>query len=825
MNWWETLLADAPRNSELRDWEVVFRGLLDPPWLAVPLMVLAAGAAFLLYLFERGRVHIVARIVMALVRTLALWLLIVLLLGPVLLAEFETQRPREVVLLVDNSLSLTQRDQRLSAQDRLRVAIAENRVAPDAGLPADLSLTDIPPETTANPSRAQLVRAVLTHPRLKLLEGLNKPGPLRVYLFGQRLHSTAGPAPAPSDAAGAQQSTAPADTAGPPWFADFKANETRTTLADAIAEVLLRNDGGLPAAIVVLTDGRDNASRATLDEAARECARLKVPLHIYGVGSSEIGNLQLKDVVVPETIFYEDAVAVLVRWRGQGFKQGRAEITLTLGDQVVASREVEVREGDDLREVLTFTPKKGDQREERLDLTARIRFRGNETFTDDNELRRPVRVVDRKVKVLYVENQPRWEYKFLQPALLRDRRVEASFVLINADPRVQNSGPPYLPGFPKTRQELFAFDLLILGDVPAGSLNPERIAWVRDFVAEGGGLVLIAGRQHAPASYHNTPLAEVLPVEFQPVKFAVEADARPQPFTPVLTRAGERSELMALADTPEENLHVWRNLPGFCWYYPVTKLRPGAVALLAHPRQKMGDEPMPLIAMHHYGKGTVLFLGCEETWRWRYNVRDRYFGRFWGQVVYQMGLPHLLGNPKRVQLALERSDNVLGRPGYVYARLFDTEYRPLTGEKALARLERLDPKPGEERVQTITLLAVPGQPGEYRALLPHDALGRFALTMDSPEPARLEYRVNLPPHHELEVAGMAEDELREAARISGGRFYREEDLHRLAADIKPQTAAVPVRREITLWNNPWLFALFVGLLTLEWVVRKFSNLS
>src|SRR5262249_40242747 len=470
-----------------------------------------------------------------------------------------------------------QEDRRLTGPDQFRVDVAMGLVAPDVPVPERSLL--LPPATKQDPSRAQLVRAVLTNSQLGLVSGLQQKGPLRTFLFGQRLRNTTG-------------ETSGADTSNPAdrLLTVFQADETRTALADSINELLARNSTDLPAAIVVMTDGQDNASKTTLDEAARECARLKVPLHIYGVGSSEGGSLQLKDVVVPETVFVEDMVAVALRWRSRGFKEGTLLITLTLGDQVVAQREVPVREGDDLRQVVTFTPAKGS--DEKLDFVATIRLKGNDAFADS--IKRGVRVVDQKGRILYAENSPRWEYKFLQPALMRDRRVDARFLLVNGDEQVLQSGPPFLDKFPESFPEYESekqkkpFDLLILGDVPAAYLGTERLRRIRDFVKEGGSLVLMAGREHAPAEYGETSLAEVLPVEFLPVKFKVETDARPQPFSPVLTLAGKHADMLALADTPEENLKVWEKLPGFHWHYPVTRLRPGATALLVHPRLKIG---------------------------------------------------------------------------------------------------------------------------------------------------------------------------------------------------------------------------------------------
>ena len=81
----------------------------------------------------------------------------------------------------------------------------------------------------------------------------------------------------------------------------------------------------------------------------------------------------------------------------------------------------------------------------------------------------------------------------------------------------------------------------------------------------------------------------------------------------------------------------------------------------------------------------------------------------------------------------------------------------------------------------------------------------------------------LPPHHELELAGLADGPLRELAAATGGRFYREEDLPRLVESIEPKAAAYTLRREVLFWN-PLAFLVFLGLVTAEWVVRKFADL-
>jgi uncharacterized membrane protein len=827
---WDWLIyllgIDVPEDTHLGSVDLASRVPFPLHYVLWGLAVVAAvtfALVFLLYSRERGRLGLFSRLVLSGLRTAVLVLIVFLLLRPALVAEFQGERSRAVALLLDSSQSMKQQDKRTAVADKLRVAIAHGLLPADTAVSADGTLADVPADTPQDPSRIDLVKTVLADGKRDLLGKLQKQAPIRPFYFGARLRA------AFEDARSGDKEGGSPDR----LLASYQAEEGKTALADAVSELLRRKDGDPPAAVVVVTDGQDNASKLTLEEAARECARLKVPLHVWGVGSSEGGLLQIRDVAVPETIFYDDIIAVPVRWRARGLKKGQTvQFKLTLGGKDMDfslrgqdrdKRELTLKPGEDLRAVLEFSPRKeGVEGADLQDLVVSINLKENASFKD--EAKRQVKLSDSKVRVLYVENSPRWEYKFIQAALLRDRRVEARFLLTKADPRVLKAGPPFLPEFP-SREELLKYDLVILGDVAASYMGTEHLEWLREFVRDfKGGLVMIAGRRYAPASYDNTPLAEVLPVEFLPAKFAGLAEDRPPAFIPALTTAGESADMLSLAETPAESVKTWAKLPGLYWYYPVTKLRPAATALLVHPTVKMGEQPMPILANQYYGRGQVLFQGTDETWRWRYNAEDKHFARYWGQVIYQMALPHLLANSsKRMQMALERSEAVLDRPGSVFARLLDKDFRPLKDKEVAAVLTYVDAKPGQEHERKIMLQKVAGRDGEYRVLLPHDAPGRYELRVPGIDDT-FQYRVEVPPRHELEEAGLAEDALREAARVSGGRFYREEDLGQLPDAVVPQKSPFTLRQEVLLWN-PLVFVLFVGLISVEWVVRKFSNLS
>jgi uncharacterized membrane protein len=786
-----TLLAD-----------LAFRGSF-PRWLIFILAIAVFGSVVWFYSREALKLSPRRKAILAGCRVLTLWMILLLLMKPVWVSETEIPKPRPIAVVLDNSQSMTIKDPRLNLEDRVRLAIARDVRAPDAGLTTSSSSADLP---TDRASRAETVRAVLANQRLQLQSKLAERSPLQFFLGGARLQSVP-------------------NSEADPWLNRFVADDTRTALADSTKQLLERDANDLPNAIFLITDGRDNASGMSFEELGRMAAQVNVPIHVYGVGGSSIGFLQLKELNLPETLFVDDLVRVPFRWRARGFNEGEVELSVTLnGKPVGTPKRIPVRDGEDLSESISFVPEKSDALPGRQDLVATIKMaRGSEVYQD--QLSRTVRIIDRKVKVLVVENEPRMEYKFLQRALLRDRRVDATFILINGDRKAMEAGLPFLPAFPNSRKDLFAFDMMVVGDIPAEYLSPEQRTWIRDFVTEGGGFVHVAGARNGPSTWLNTPLAEILPVEVPSVQFPIDSGERAEPYKPRLTELGKRSIMFTLADTAEENQQAWSQLPGWYWNYPITKLRPGAVSLLEHPEKKIEDRNMPLFAMHYYGKGLVLYAGSDETWRWRYNEGDKYFGRFWGQVIYQLGLPHTTGS-KTAQLALDQGEAVQGKPSKVYARLFGPDYRPLTAEKIPARLERLDAGPADERFHPITLEAVPDQPGEYVATLPNDRQGRFALKVENgDESASLEYRVQLPPDHELAPLPMNEAALRQLAQLSGGTFSREEDLFGLPGKIEPRVINLSQRQELLLWTRWWVLALVIGLFTAEWLIRKFSNLS
>ena len=66
-------------------------------------------------------------------------------------------------------------------------------------------------------------------------------------------------------------------------------------------------------------------------------------------------------------------------------------------------------------------------------------------------------------------------------------------------------------------------------------------------------------------------------------------------------------------------------------------------------RTEDSDQRLPLVATQLYGRGPVLYLGFDGTWRWRYVEEAAYYNRFWSNTLEYLASYHV--THKRVTLS------------------------------------------------------------------------------------------------------------------------------------------------------------------------------
>ena len=231
--------------------------------------------------------------------------------------------------------------------------------------------------------------------------------------------------------------------------------------------------------------------------------------------------------------------------------------------------------------------------------------------------------------VLYVEHWPRWEFRFLKNALIRDPNMRAHILLTSSDSSFPQDATPGLEPIQAFPADLGGYDVLILGDVPLDALGEGAAERIVEFVKEGGGLLLIAGAETNPIGYAGTPLEGLLPVV--PGK-APERDAARE-YAYRLTKDGDGHVVTSLHPTADKNRSIWRDaeqLPPIRYAIPGAA-REGATVLV---EALHGDRADPLFVTMPVEKGRVFYSATDEAYRWRWLRGDApYFYPFYQRAV------------------------------------------------------------------------------------------------------------------------------------------------------------------------------------------------
>jgi uncharacterized membrane protein len=794
-------------------------------WVTWIALVAAAAAVAVASYRLRGFGLAPARVRLLLALRLAALLgLAAVLLRPSLGLRVEGAIRQTLVLLFDQSASFALVDPRTDPADQARAAIATGALGPAAGLTAPLP----PPAAALHPTRLDLLRSVLTNRELALLERLGRTFDLRAHGFAGTL------LPLPLT----DTNTAPTPGAAPnpsPLAAALRAEGRETAPGTALREVLDQERGRPLAGIVMFTDGIRNAGPDPT-EIARLARDAGVPVHTVGLGTTAPRDLQVVDLTAPDAAFARDEVAVSARLRARGLAGQTARVALRLDGTVVDEREVRFAEDGDVVADLKATPDRpGD-----VELAVEVAARPDEILAENNRASRRLRVLDDRIRVLFIEQSPRWEYRYLQALLLRDRRVDLKCLLFDGDPAIARTpDSPYLESFPARREDLFGFDLVVFGDVDPRNFTPSQLDLIAEFVSRAGGsLLMIAGRRFAPWSYRDSPLDRLLPVEFdRPSLGNPTTTLHDRPLRLALTPEGKTSPLLRLADDPEEHLRRWEALAPVFWIAPVARAKPAAQVLVV---QQTGDDRqprIPVIALQQYGVGQTMFVGTDNTWRWRRNEGEQFYVSFWGRVVQRLAINHLVSGNRRTQIALDRTVALPGERLGLTARLFDSAFEPLTDPTVRGRIERENPTPpgatpapapatppAATAPLEVVLRAVPDQPGVYRGDLTAPAPGRYRLVLGEEVPAALDFTVDNRIVEAGETA-LQSASLQELSAATGGASFREEDLHRLPDTVRGKAQRVQSRLSVDLWSSPLYYLGILLLLAVEWILRKLWQLK
>ena len=688
-------------------------------------------------------------------------------------------------------------------------------------------------------TRLDAARSLFTRSNGELLRKLERIHTLRLYKFdnnatpfGPTQPALAGAKP---DAASKQYDARVAQA-----LRELKPDGQSTQVVPSLLTVMDDLQGQRLAGVVLLTDGRETPRPAD-DAMINNLREHHVKIFPVPIGGDKAPpDIYLTSVEPLDVAFKDDIVSVKVTMGAGGYEKNH-QVRLTLVDEATKLPLPGI-DGRPAQTVVTLNGDKSPIKTEVLfkpEQVGTLKFRviaehqpGELDYTN-NELPASVDVVDSSINVLFVDGYPRWEYRYIKNAMIRDKTVNISCLLTSADVEFRQEGDPpdppdgpdrgkKFPGpitrFPESIEELMPYDVVLFGDVDPRQFTDRQLQLVSDFVEKrGGGFGMIAGPRWSPIAFRNSPLEAVLPVNISRVQPDDPSVTITEGFRPVLTPAGEASTIFRFFPDPQHNREYFKNdLQPMFWYSRGATRKSIAQVYAEHAFDIGPDgQKAPLMVIGRYGAGRTLFDSTCESWRWRFYTGEEVFNTYWVQQLRYLARGKKIG-ARDHDLFVDRPTYDLGDEVRVTYRVYNPTY-----------LQQLPPEiPVQLRKDDGTVMAEArlqrqeGQPDLYAASFVADHEGEFTAHVTSAAGERERRFAVKAPRLEMEDVSVNQPLLNRLALETGGKVLSLSEAPAQLASIPSLERKTPDPTSNPLWNGWAPLVIFVLLITCEWVLRK-----
>ncbi len=652
-------------------------------------------------------------------------------------------------------------------------------------------------------------------------------------------------------------------------FAELVFDGRATSLGAALLTLRERFKGRPLAGVLLFTDG--NATDIT--GALPDLAGLP-PIFPVVIGNDEpIKDIAIQNVTVSQTAFEDAPVSIQADATATGYPGVSvvAQLFDRVGKKVEEQTLSVVKDGEPLAFRFQMRPEKSGVSFYRLRVSAQGEL---DQFENPKKIHEAtlannsrVLVVDRgrgPYRILYVSGRPNWEYKFLHRAIEEDDQVQLVGLIRIAkrEPkfdfrgRVGESSNPLFRGFgnqskeeverydqpvlvrlntrdaaelsggfPKTAEELYSYDAVMLDDLEAEFFTPDQMLLLQRFVSErGGGFLMLGGMESLQqGKYHRTPIGDLLPVYLD----RVTEDRPPANLRLSLTREGWLQPWARLRKNEADEKSRLENMPSFLVVNPVRDIKPGA-SLIATAADPAGNI-YPALVTQRFGHGRSAALMLGDLWHW--GLRDAAahsdLDKAWRQMIRWL----VADVPNRIELVAEHQRGEPNQPVQLQVRVRDAKFQPLDNASVTVKIQPL--MNGVTNGVALRLNTEPAlnEPGLYQAAyVPRDTGGYLAeATVTNAVGAEVgraeigwatdlaaeEFR-SLKPNRAL---------LEEIARKTDGEVIAAAKLDDFARSLPHRQAPVTESWSLPLWHTSTVFLFALACFVAEWGLRRRKGLA
>jgi uncharacterized membrane protein len=595
-------------------------------------------------------------------------------------------------------------------------------------------------------------------------------------------------------------------------------------LDGAIAAVRDRYHGQRVAGIVLVSDGAETGQSSGSASAIDG----DIPVFALGMGALRIArDREVVGVSVGDPAISDSSVDLDATIVAHGFGAKPVELRVLENGRAVHVRHITPTDDVPWRERFRVSPRQ----DAATVYSVELQPDPGELTDENNKYQVLVRPPSRPRRMLLVEGAPGFEHSFLKRALEQDRGLEVDSVVrkgkndrgdetyyVQAN---KGRGAVLANGYPSRRDILFTYDVIVLANVEADLLSQASMALTADFVAErGGGLMMLGGRSLSPDGLTRTPLEELMPVDASDRFSRASSGATTSAIGPnkvALTADGQQHPIMQLAGSNEETDKQWAAMPALASSSPLGGAKPGAsvLALTNGP----GGRIRPLVAVQRYGHGRSMVFGGEGAFRWRMGLpsTNHMYETFWRQASRWLAA----GAPDPIALTLPPAMNI-GATGHLDVDVRDAEFHALPDVSVSMRV--IDSAGAAHELAPV---ADRTRAGRYDATFHADRVGLFRVEADVRRG-----KESLGTVRDWMLVGGADremtdprqnaDVLQRLTRDTGGAMLDQRDLRSLPARLSASVARAidAPKREHELWHTPWTFGLIIGLVSVEWGLRR-----
>lgn len=607
---------------------------------------------------------------------------------------------------------------------------------------------------------------------------------------------------------------------------ELKGEGERTDLASAL-EQAARDSAGMPiSGIVVLSDGAINSDndQSNLESAIANLRGRGLPVFTVGLGRNKLeGDVELVRATAPRRVLAGSPITAEALIKASGSARKSLRVDVLEDNRLLRSQDVPAPADATAVARVTFTPSTPGLHR----YTLSVAPSPDEPITDNNSQEIVVEVEDAHPHILYIEGEPRWEYGKLRQAFSQEKNLILVSILRSADGKYYRQGIEHADdlatGFPKSEEELFKYDAVIIGSVEATFFTFDQIRALEQFVLRRGGSLLALGgsKSFSAGGYVNTPLADLLPVS---ISNQPPPPAEVMTFKPLLSDRGREHPALRLAEQPDANAKAWDQMPAVTLPEVITDTKPGATVIL---NAKDKTRTVPMLIEQRYGRGRTIALMASDTWRWRMLLesKNKSFETFWTNLCRYLveSVRH------KIEPSPERSFYGRGEQARIRVEVGDEKFLHVPDAQVEARVTtpsgRTIDMPMAQLVEGgfegYSGTVVPDEDGVYRLEVTARRKGKDGALLGSAATSFVAGPVN----YEAKEAALNRELLTRVAVDTGGQYYELDRINNMVEDLTHTESASSQRTAYDLWDMPINFLLAVLLASTEWFIRKRKGLA